>query len=59
MKKCVVFNLTFFGTPKKDYKMSAREMFSFLPLINGSVTTSLILLLQIISPITLSNIINT
>ena len=40
MHKCVVFSLTSFAT-LKYYVIKAREMFSFLPLINNSVTIEL------------------
>ena len=38
MKKWVEFSLTSFGTLKYDCVIKTREMFSFLPLINNSVT---------------------
>ena len=41
-KKCVVFNLTSFGSLKYDCVIKTIEMFSFLSLINNSVTMGLI-----------------
>ena len=38
MKKWVELSLTSFGTSKYDFTIKMREMFSFLPLINKSVT---------------------
>ena len=38
MKKCIVFNLTSFGTLKYDCVIKTREIINFLPLINNSVT---------------------
>ena len=38
IKKWVVFSLTSFGALKYDCVIKTREMFSFLPLINNSVT---------------------
>ena len=45
------FSLTSFGTLKYDCVIKTTEMFNFLPLINSSVTTGLIILLLIISAI--------
>ena len=42
-------SLTSFGTLKYDCEIKAVEIFSFLPLINNSVTTGLSFLLLIIS----------
>ena len=44
-KKCLVFTLTSFGTLKYDWVMKTKEMFSFLTLINNSVTFELLFLL--------------
>ena len=38
MEKWVEFSLTFFGTLKYDFVIKTKEMFSFQPLINKSVT---------------------
>ena len=38
IKKCVEFSLTSFTTLKYDYVTKTIEMFSFMPLINNSVT---------------------
>ena len=38
-EKCEMFSLISFDTGKYDYVMIAREMFSFLALINISETT--------------------
>ena len=38
-KKCEEFILTAFATLNYDFVIKAIEMFSFLPLINNSVTT--------------------
>ena len=57
-KKCVVFILTSFGTLKYDCVIKAREMCSFLPLINNSGTTELSFSLLIISAIISSKTIN-
>ena len=38
IKKCIAFSQTSFGTLKYDCVTKIREMFSFLPLINNSVT---------------------
>ena len=58
LKECVVFSLTSFGTLKYDCVIKTREMFSFLPLINNSVTIELSFLLLSISAIILSKTIN-
>ena len=50
----VVFSLTCFGTLKYDRLIKTRERFSFLPLINNSVTTELSFSLLSISAIILS-----
>ena len=48
MKKGVEFSLTFFGTVKYNCVIKTREMLSFLPLTNNSVTIgSTFLLLSI------------
>ena len=41
IKQCVKFSLISFGTAKYDCVIKTREMFSFLPLINNSVTIGL------------------
>ena len=51
MKKWVEFNLTSFGTLKYYCVIKTRDMFSFLPLINNSVTIEFRFLLLIISAI--------
>ena len=58
IKYCVEFSVIFFDAPKYDNKIKAREMFSFLPLINNSVATGLSFLWPIISAIILSKTIN-
>ena len=50
----VEFSLTYLGTLTYDCVINAREIFSFLPLINNSVAIGLNILLLIISPITSS-----
>ena len=57
-KQCVEFSLIFFGTAKKNCVIKTREIFSFLSLINNSVTIGLSFLLLIISAIISSNTIN-
>ena len=47
IKMWVEFSLTSFGTLKYDFVIKAREMFSFLPLINNSVTIEFTFLLLI------------
>ena len=42
---CVEFSLMFLKTAKGDYVIKIRELFSFLPLINNSVTIGLSFLL--------------
>ena len=54
----VEFGLIFFGTEKQDCVIKTREMFSFLPLMNNSVTTGLSFLLLGISAIMLSKTVN-
>ena len=41
IKYCVERSVIFFGAAKYDNEIKAREMFSFLPLINNSVATGL------------------
>ena len=41
IKYCGEFNLIFFVTAKSDYVIRTRVMFSFLPLMNNSVTIGL------------------
>ena len=53
-----MLNLIFFGTAKKDCAIKAREMFSFFPPINSSVTIGLSFLLLSISAIISSNTTN-
>ena len=53
-----MLNLIFFGTAKKDCAIKAREMVSFFPLINSSVTVGLSFLLLSISAIISSNTTN-
>ena len=51
IKKCVVLSLLSFGTGKYDCVIKTKEIFSFLPLINNSMTTGWSLLLLITSAI--------
>ena len=52
IKNRVEFSLASFGTLKHDCVIKAKKTFSFLPLINNSVTTEFSFLLLIISAIT-------
>ena len=54
IKKCVWFRLISFGTEKWVCVIKTVKIFSFLPLINSSVTTWLNILLLIMSAIILS-----
>ena len=59
IKKCVEISLTSFGTVKYDFVMKTVEIFSFLSLMNISVTIWLCFLLLIILAIISSKTINT
>ena len=50
-KKGVVLSFLSFGTGKYDYVIKTKEIFSFLPVINNSMTTGWSLLLPITSAI--------
>ena len=41
IKQCVEFSAIFFGTAEQDCAIKAREIFSFLPVINNSGTVGL------------------
>ena len=58
-KKCVEFSQTSFGTLKYDCARKVREIFSFLLLINSSVTTGFSFCYLIMSVIISSKTINT
>ena len=58
MDLSVEFSLILFGTAKKDCVIKTREIFSFLPLINNSVTIGLTFILLSISAIISSKRIN-
>ena len=45
IKKCVIFSLASFGTLKYGYIIKTIEVFTFLPLLNNSVTIGFSLLL--------------
>lgn len=53
-----MFSLKSAGICKYDRAMNTKEIFNFLPLINNSLTTGGNFLLQIISTIISSNIVN-
>ena len=53
IKTWVKYNLTSFGTLKFDCVIKTKEIFSFLPLINNSVTIEFSFLLLIMSAIVL------
>ena len=55
---CVEFSVIIFDTAKWNCETKTREMFSFLPLINNSVTIELSFLVLSILTTTLSNTIN-
>ena len=57
-KKCVVLNITSFGTGKYNSLMKTIEIFNFLPLMDNSVPTGLSFLLPITSEIISNHQIN-
>ena len=58
MKQCVEFSLLYFGSSKKDWVIKTKETFSFLSLINNSVTARVSILLLSMSTIISLNTIN-
>lgn len=58
-ENCILLRQTSFCTKKYDCMMNTEKIFSFMPVVNSSVTTGWSFLLPVISVIISSNTINT